>query len=91
MFFVGVSGAAVADSESLGSMPIPGILIGLALMIEVNEDDNCRTVVLTAGRNVFCVGSDIKQLNHYPRPWNFGTGKRTTRFPFGKSANRLLL
>jgi enoyl-CoA hydratase len=37
----------------------------------INTDDDCRAVVLTGGTKVFCAGSDIKQLNHYPRPWDF--------------------
>lgn len=38
---------------------------------QINGDDDCRAVVLTGGTKVFCAGSDIKKLNHYPRPWDF--------------------
>lgn len=41
------------------------------IMTNINNDDDCRAVVVTGGSRVFCSGSDIKQLNYYPRPWDF--------------------
>jgi enoyl-CoA hydratase len=41
------------------------------IVTAINTDNDCRAVVLTGGAKVFCAGSDIKQLNHYPRPWDF--------------------
>jgi enoyl-CoA hydratase/carnithine racemase len=37
-----------------------------------NSDDSVRAVVLTgAGGRSFCAGSDIRQLDSYPTPWEF--------------------
>lgn len=41
------------------------------MMQQINSDKDCRAVVVTGGKKVFCAGSDIKKLNHYPRPWDF--------------------
>lgn len=39
---------------------------------EINQDHEIRAVILTgAGERSFSAGSDIKQLDQYPTPWDF--------------------
>ncbi len=42
---------------------------------ELNNSNDCRVVVLTGGKKVFCAGSDIKSLDEYPTPWDFRVRK----------------
>jgi enoyl-CoA hydratase/carnithine racemase len=42
------------------------------LVEECNRDDGIRAVILHgAGERAFCAGSDIRELDDYPTPWQF--------------------
>lgn len=64
----------------------PEMARDLAVIVsELNRDDRCRVVVLTGGAKVFCAGSDITTLDHYPRAWDF----RVRQDDYTRSIRRL--
>ena len=60
--------------EKLNAMTKDMTALLKKFVAECNQNDEIRVVILTsAGEKAFCAGSDIKDLDNFPTPWDWRT------------------